>query len=72
MMGVMGEMYNVSGGPEWGCFYMLNMDTHGGTHVDTYTHTYTGALGKMLTNCQLPLLQLGTLRPREGPPHTLG
>lgn len=40
MMGVMGEMYNVSGGPEWGCFYMLNMDTHGGTHTWTHIHIY--------------------------------
>lgn len=52
----MGEMYNVSGRQSKGHFYMLNMDTHGGTHTCTHTHTHTEALTKMPTNCQLPLL----------------
>lgn len=40
---------------------MLNMDTH--------THTEE-TLGKILTNCQPPPLETGTLRPREKPSHT--
>lgn len=48
-------------GTESGKFYMLNMNTQGAhthTHIHTHTHTNAqGALGKMPTNCPMPLLK---------------
>lgn len=70
MMGTVGGMYHVSGGQREGIFYMLNMDTHGDTHTCTHTHTHRGPW-QDATNCQLPILQMGTLRPTEKPPHIL-
>lgn len=64
MMGTVGGMYHMSGGQRGGIFYMLNMDTHGDTHTCTHTHTHRGPW-QDATNRQLPILQMGTLRPNR-------
>lgn len=53
-------------------FYMLNMDTHGGTHTCTHTthiHVRRGP-GQQALKPSATHFKMGTLRPREKPPRT--
>lgn len=63
-------MYNVSGEQSKGHFYMLNMDTHGKTHMHTRTHTNRGPW-KDAHKLSATSFKRGALRPREKSPHTL-
>lgn len=45
------------------------MEEHTRAHTQ-HTYTYVGALGSRPTNRQPPIFKMGTLRPREKPPHT--
>lgn len=60
--GLWGEMHDMSGEQRRERFYMLNMDTHGGTQTCTHTthihiHPHVGALGRRPTNRQPPILR---------------